>query len=116
MADDVDRDRRDAVARERARDGHGAPFLLSVNPWPKIATGQPPAGAVPAGTNSVNCTLFTDCTAGHTGSRPHRRDHLGGRLVVRRVVGSERERADAGEERQEEAPGENVGVVLIWRR
>jgi len=33
---------------------HGAPFFESVNPCPKIAVGQPPAGAAPDGTNSVN--------------------------------------------------------------
>ena len=27
----------------------GAPCLLSVKPWPKIATGHPPRGGVPAG-------------------------------------------------------------------
>ena len=31
----------------------GAPCLLSVKPWPKIATGQPPAGGVPDGTKRL---------------------------------------------------------------
>ena len=43
---------------------HGAPFLLSVKPCPKIATGQPPAGWTPTGTNSVNCTWFVPCATG----------------------------------------------------
>ena len=30
-----------------------APCLLSVKPWPKIATGQPAAGALPAGTKRL---------------------------------------------------------------
>src|SRR5581483_12134988 len=33
---------------------HGAPFFESPNPCPKIATGQPPCGGGPAGSNSVN--------------------------------------------------------------
>jgi hypothetical protein len=43
---------------------HGAPPRLSVNPWPKIATGQPPAGFAPAGTKSVNPSVFIACTTG----------------------------------------------------
>jgi hypothetical protein len=43
---------------------HGAPSFESVNPWPKITTGQPPAGAAPAGTKSVNCTWLVAWTAG----------------------------------------------------
>src|SRR6185436_3627653 len=42
----------------------GAPCLLSVKPWPKIATGQPPAGGVPDGTNRLKYSVFVDCTAG----------------------------------------------------
>ena len=42
----------------------GAPSLLSVNPWPKIAVGQPPAGLAPAGRNSVTCIRFVDCGTG----------------------------------------------------
>ena len=47
-----------------AATAHGAPFIESVKPWPKIATGQPPAGAVPDGTNSVKTRFSTRCTAG----------------------------------------------------
>src|SRR5262249_61534140 len=36
---------------------HAAPFIESVNPWPKIATGQPPAGFAPDGTKSVKTRL-----------------------------------------------------------
>jgi hypothetical protein len=43
---------------------HGAPSFESVKPWPKITVGQPPAGGVPAGSNSVKPRWFTDCTAG----------------------------------------------------
>jgi hypothetical protein len=42
----------------------GAPFFVSPNPWPKITTGQPPAGAVPPGSKRVNWTWLTPCTAG----------------------------------------------------
>src|SRR5919204_5803881 len=42
----------------------GAPFFESVNPCPKIATGQPPAGLRPPGTKSVNCTSFVVCGTG----------------------------------------------------
>ena len=42
-----------ACASEEAT-SHGAPFLLSPNPWPKIAVGQPPAGVGPAGRKSAN--------------------------------------------------------------
>src|SRR5262245_8014835 len=43
---------------------HGAPCLLSVKPWPKIATGQPSAGGVPRGRNRLNCRVLFPCTAG----------------------------------------------------
>ena len=46
-----------ACASEDAT-AHGAPFLESVKPWPKIATGQPVAGFAPAGMNSVNWMGF----------------------------------------------------------
>ncbi len=52
-----------ACASEDAT-AHGAPFFESVKPCPKIATGQPPAGAVPAGSKSVNWISFVDWTAG----------------------------------------------------
>jgi hypothetical protein len=32
---------------------NGLEFLLSPKPWPKIATGQPPAGFAPAGRNRL---------------------------------------------------------------
>jgi hypothetical protein len=43
---------------------HGAPFLESVKPCPKVATGQPAAGVVPAGMNSVNWIWFVACGVG----------------------------------------------------
>ncbi len=43
---------------------NGLAFLLSPNPCPKIATGQPPAGAVPAGRNRLKWIRFVPCTAG----------------------------------------------------
>src|SRR5919201_1759514 len=42
----------------------GAPFFESVKPWPKIATGQPPAGLTPPGTKSVNWSWFVPCGTG----------------------------------------------------
>src|SRR5262249_3055714 len=42
----------------------GAPSFESVKPCPKIAVGQPPAGGAPDGRNSVNSSVFVDCTAG----------------------------------------------------
>ena len=42
----------------------GAPFFQSVKPWPKIATGQPPDGGVPAGRKTENCTWFVPCATG----------------------------------------------------
>jgi hypothetical protein len=49
---------------------HGAPFIESVNPWPKTATGQPPAGVGPDGTKSVNSRSLTPCRAGTPVSVP----------------------------------------------
>src|SRR5712691_8529657 len=54
---------RPACASEDAT-SHGAPFLLSPNPWPKIAVGQPPAGGTPAGRKSVNWISLVDCGTG----------------------------------------------------
>ena len=43
---------------------HGAPYMLSVKPWPKIATGHPPAGLVPAGRNICTTMPLLDCACG----------------------------------------------------
>ena len=43
---------------------HGTPYMLSVKPWPKIATGQPPAGLVPEGVKSVRPIVFVESGAG----------------------------------------------------
>ena len=65
VADHVDGERGDAAAAASAtRPSNGAPFMLSPKPWPKMATGQPPAGLAPAGRNSVKKTLFVPCAAG----------------------------------------------------
>ena len=42
----------------------GAPFFQSPNPWPKIATGQPPRLRVPAGRRGVNWIWFVPCGTG----------------------------------------------------
>ena len=42
----------------------GAPCLLSVKPCPKIATGQPPAGVVPAGITRLKTSLLAPWTLG----------------------------------------------------
>jgi hypothetical protein len=42
----------------------GLLFLLSPKPWPKMATGQPPAGAVPFGRKRLKCTRFVPWGAG----------------------------------------------------
>src|SRR5206468_7469286 len=43
---------------------NGAPCLLSVKPCPKIATGQPSAGAVPEGMNRLKKSSLIRCTTG----------------------------------------------------
>src|SRR5262249_7307463 len=48
----------------------GAPFIESVKPCPKMATGQPPTGFVPDGTKRVNSRLSIRCTAGTPVSVP----------------------------------------------
>src|SRR5262249_28994649 len=42
----------------------GAPCLLSVNPCPKIATGQPPAGVGPAGMIKLNSRVLVPWATG----------------------------------------------------
>src|SRR6476469_2294450 len=54
---------RPAWARDEATT-QGAPFLESVNPCPKMTVGQPPAGAAPDGTKSVNWIWFLPCGTG----------------------------------------------------
>ena len=41
---------------------NGAPCLLSVNPWPNIATGQPLVGRLPDGMNRLKNMSCVDCT------------------------------------------------------
>src|SRR5262245_31636576 len=43
---------------------NGAPCLLSVKPCPKMATGQPPTGTVPAGTIRLNSSVLILCATG----------------------------------------------------
>jgi hypothetical protein len=43
---------------------HGAPYMLSVKPWPKIATGHPFAGLLPAGTKISKRRSFALCGLG----------------------------------------------------
>jgi hypothetical protein len=49
---------------------HGAPYMLSPKPCPKIATGQPPAGFAPAGTKSCSSRLLLPCGCGWPVSVP----------------------------------------------
>ena len=42
----------------------GAPYMLSVKPWPNSATGQPPAGLLPAGRKTCTIKSLWLCTAG----------------------------------------------------
>ena len=43
---------------------HGAPYMLSPKPWPKMATGQPPAGLVPLGTKTSTIKSLLPCGTG----------------------------------------------------
>ena len=76
VTDDVDRDRRDPACASDEATAHGAPFIESVKPWPKTATGQPPAGAAPDGTKSVNTSGYA-LHRRDAGARPDRGDDLG---------------------------------------
>src|SRR5258707_15149088 len=55
-----------AIPRDASTDAtaQGAPYMLSVKPCPKIATGQPPAGFGPAGRNTAKCILVLDWGTG----------------------------------------------------
>ena len=89
---------------------HGAPFLESVKPWPKIATGQPAAGVGPGRHEQRELDGARALRRGLPGPRPDRRNDLRGGLVVRRCVRPEGDRAHrAGEERQDGGRQEGRG-------
>lgn len=48
----------------------GAPYMLSVKPWPKIATGQPAAGLSPDGRKSWKISFSLPCSLGASVSVP----------------------------------------------
>src|SRR6266853_1238545 len=66
-----------AIPRDASTDAttHGAPYMLSVNPCPKIATGQPPAG-LPCRQEQLEVNIVRRLRHGPTGSGRRRGDEF----------------------------------------
>ncbi len=62
MANNIDGDAGNTIVRAAlTATAKGAPCLLSVNPWPKIATGQPLVGRGPEGINRLKKRSSVPC-------------------------------------------------------
>jgi hypothetical protein len=93
--------------------------MLSVKPWPKIATGQPPAGRGTARQEQLEDELVRALRLRLPEQGAGRRDHLRGVLVVGRAELAERDAPTepgntlrAGVGRNDAV---NAGAVPVWR-